>query len=84
MVGVVPIGLGLLVWLVATGLGTLILGLSAGLWFAGPIAATLSLAAALLVRQLALKRLTAVTGDVLGACVESAATVFLVTVAVVA
>jgi adenosylcobinamide-GDP ribazoletransferase len=82
VVGVVPVGLGLLAWSVVTVFVSILLWLSGATWLAGPIAAVLALGVALGVRRLAVQRLTAVTGDVLGACVESAATVFLVMLAI--
>jgi len=84
VVGVVPPTVGLVVWSVTTAFVTVLLWFFGAAWFAGPIAASMALTAALVVRRIALRRLTAVTGDVLGACVEVAATVFLVLLAVLA
>jgi adenosylcobinamide-GDP ribazoletransferase len=84
VVGVVPTTVGVLEWSVIAGLISVLLWSAGAAWFAGPIAASLALAAALVVRRIALQRLTAVTGDVLGACVEGATTVFLVLLAVLA
>ncbi|MDQ1304560.1 MAG: adenosylcobinamide-GDP ribazoletransferase [Actinomycetota bacterium] len=84
VVGVVPTTVGVLEWSVIAGLISVLLWSAGAAWFAGPIAASLALAAALVVRRIALQRLTVVTGDVLGACVEGATTVFLVLLAVLA
>jgi adenosylcobinamide-GDP ribazoletransferase len=81
--GSVPVPAAALVFLLAAGIGTVSCVLSPGLpWWRGLLAAAVAYACAGLLAWRCARRLGGVTGDVLGACVETAATAALVTLCV--